>query len=97
METSIERDLDPAEVEEFLKPYLKRPWDDYDRDFRYLAEHYEELMKQYCSELVAIFDCKVVAHSRDTDELWDELERAGLRWKSPVVDFLWDPKVRLIL
>jgi hypothetical protein len=96
-ETHIERNLDPADVEELLKPYLKRPWEDSDRDFRWLAHHDEELLEKYPNEFVAVFDCKVVAHSPDSKEFWEQLEKAGVRDKAPVVHFFFGPEVTLIL
>lgn len=88
MESRIERNLDPAEVEAFLRPYLKRPMEDAERDFRFLCRNNDDLTAQYPDEWVAVFDCKVVAHSRERGEMWDQLGQLGLKDRSPVIELL---------
>jgi hypothetical protein len=72
--------------------------EDYTRDFRYLAKHDDELMAQYPDEWVAIFDCKVVAHSPDRAEMWRQLEQLGLDRRFLVDAFLdTDPPTLVLL
>jgi hypothetical protein len=70
--------------------------EDYDRDFRFWAKHAEELAAQYPDEWVAIFDCKVVAHSPESSEMWRQLEQLGLRWKARLVDFIWGTPITFV-
>jgi hypothetical protein len=96
-ESRIEH-LSEAEAEEFLKPYLKRPkLGDYERDFRYFCKHAEELTAQYPDEWIAIYNCKVVAHSPQHDNIWSKLEQLGLRDKSPLIELLETNPPTLIL
>jgi hypothetical protein len=95
-ESRIEH-LSAADAEEFIRPFLKRPLADIDRDFRYLSKHYEELLAEFPDEWVALFECKVVAHCAERSELWGQLERLGLRKKSPIVELMETDPPTLIL
>jgi hypothetical protein len=68
-----------------------------EEDGRYIAENRAELTKLYPDEWIAVVDKVVVAHGRDSKQLWKQLKKRGLDGSCPATEILWTHPPRLLL
>ena len=59
-----------------------------DRNGRYVAAHYRELLQQYPNRWIAVYEEKVVAVSRSHKALLKQLDKLGCRRNGSVTQFL---------
>jgi hypothetical protein len=69
----------------------------HDRDSNYLNTHLSELRKLYPDELVAIFQEKVIAHGKTLDEFGEALDKVRPESGYPVVFFVSQTPITLIV
>jgi hypothetical protein len=72
----------PPEVAAWGRPYSER-----DKDLEYIDRHYDDLLKTYPDEWVAIYQLKVIAHAKRHATMWREVQKQKLVEKSPVTFF----------
>lgn len=70
----------------------RRPIEELDRDEKYLTKNYALFESLYPGEWIAVFEQRLVAHSRRATTLWRELRKAGIAEKSPATFFIERPE-----
>ena len=71
-------------------------FDEHDKNWSWFEEHYEELVKKFDGEFVAIYEQKVVDHDRELRVLIKRVE-AKYPADHVFVDFVSSEKLTLIL
>lgn len=57
---------------------FKRKRDQFSRDLAFIDENRGKLLQDYGEKWVAVYECKVVAHGKDYNNVLSQLERNGL-------------------
>ncbi len=71
-------------------------FDEHDKNWSWFEEHYEELVKKFDGEFVAIYEQKVVDHDKELTMLMKRVE-AKYPVERILVDFVSSEKLTLIL
>jgi len=56
----------------------KRKREEFRRDLAFIEENREDLLENYNERWVAVYKSKIVAHSKDYDNVLSQLERSGM-------------------
>jgi len=72
----------PPEVAAWGRPYAER-----DKDLEYIQRHYDELLRTYPDEWVAVYRQNIIAHAKRHAQMWHEVQKQKLVDKSPVTLF----------
>jgi uncharacterized protein DUF5678 len=89
----IERNVDPKDI---IGPE-HRTIESFRADAKYVAEHEEQLLKDYADQWIAVYEGEVVAHGKNTRELMKQLRERGLRGRSPLLKHMNTAEMTLIL
>jgi len=71
-------------------------FEDHDKNWSWFEDHYEELVKKFDGEFVAVHEQRVVDHDRDVSALMKRIE-AKYSADRVFVDFVSSEKLTLIL
>lgn len=71
-------------------------FDEHDKNWSWFDQHYDELVKRFDGEFVAVYQQRVVDHHRELNALMKRVE-AEYPVESMFVDFVSSEKLTLIL
>jgi len=71
-------------------------FEEHEQNWAWFRSNYQELLKKFDGEYVAIFGRRVVAHDKDLDKLVKRVKAKYPIWKV-LVEFVTSEKLRLVL